>query len=151
MTIWVDADACPKVIKEILYRAAERGVIKIIFIANQFLRLPQSDFLEFVLVAQGADLADDEIAARCQPSDLVVTADIPLAARVVEKGAVALNPNGKLYGPENIKEILSMRDFMDSLRGSGIETGGDHGFGQRERQNFANALDRFMTQAQAQT
>jgi hypothetical protein len=147
MKIWVDADACPKVIKEILFRVADRTKTELTFVANQWLQVPRSDFINIVQVERGPDVADDEIAARCAPGDLIVTADIPLAARVVEKGALALDPRGKLYDAENIKQILSMRDFMDSLRGSGIETGGPDGFGQRERQNFANLLDRILARA----
>jgi len=148
MKIWVDADACPKVIKEILFRVADRTETRVMFVANQWLRLPESDFIIFVLVEQGSDVADDKIADECAAGDLVITADIPLAARAVEKGASALDPRGTMYGTHNIKQILSMRDFMDSLRGSGIDTGGANSFGQRERQAFANELDRFITKAQ---
>ena len=148
LKIWVDADACPKVIKEILYRAADRTETQVVFVANQWLQLPESAFITFVMVAQGSDIADDEIAERCAAGDLVITADIPLAARAVEKGAAALDPRGVMYGKHNIKQILSMRDFMDSLRGSGVETGGPDSFGQRERLAFANELDRFITKAQ---
>lgn len=144
MKIWVDADACPKVIKEILFRVAERAQITVAFVTNQFLVLPSSPFITLTQVPAGPDIADDEIAQHCAPLDLVITADIPLAARVVEKGAYALDPRGKLYDAENIKQILSMRDFMDSLRGSGIETGGPAGFGQQERNLFANHLDRII-------
>lgn len=147
MKIWVDADACPKVIKEILYRAADRTETPVVFVANQWLQLPASAFISFVAVAQGSDIADDEIAERCTAGDLVITADIPLAARAVEKGAAALDPRGVMYGKHNIKQILSMRDFMDSLRGSGVETGGPDSLGQRERLAFANELDRFITKA----
>lgn len=145
MKIWVDADACPKVIKEILFRVAERTKTSVTLIANQWVRIPASPFIFFVQVADGPDIADDEIVARCSPGDVIVTADIPLAARVVEKGALALDPRGKLYDKNNIKQILSMRDFMDSLRGSGIETGGPDSFSVREREIFANQLDQLMT------
>ena len=144
MKIWVDADACPKVIKEILFRVAERTKIPVTFVTNQRLTLPSSPFITLTQVPEGPDVADDEIAAGCTPEDLVITADIPLAARIVEKGALALDPRGKLYDKENIGQILSMRDFMDSLRGSGIETGGPAGLGQRERNLFANQLDRII-------
>ena len=144
MKIWVDADACPKVIKEILFRMADRTKIPLTFITNQRISLPASEFITLIQVEHGPDIADDEIVARCMPADLVITADIPLAARIVEKGALALDPCGKLYDKENIKQILSMRDFMDSLRGSGIETGGSAGFGQRERNLFANHLDQII-------
>lgn len=148
MKIWVDADACPKVIKEILFRAADRTQTPVVFVANQWLQLPDSEFIIFILVAQGSDIADDKIAEESAPGDLVITADIPLAARIVEKGASALDPRGTMYGKHNIKQILSMRDFMDSLRGSGVDTGGPDNFGQRERLEFANELDRFITKAQ---
>ncbi len=146
MKIWVDGDACPKVIKEILYRVAQRTKISVILVANQFLRLPYSPYIELIQVGEGADVADDEIALKCAEGDLVITADIPLAARVVKKGAMALDPCGKMYDKNNIGEILNMRDFMDSLRGSGIDTGGSSGFGQKEREKFANELDRFIAQ-----
>lgn len=146
MKIWVDGDACPKTIKEILYRAATRTQITVIFVANQYLHLPPSDYLEMVQVGDGPDVADNEIAERCAPEDLVITADIPLADRVVRKGALALDPRGTLYNSENIGQILNMRDFMDGLRGSGIETGGQNEFGTKERQKFANELDRLLAQ-----
>ncbi|MFN7114491.1 MAG: YaiI/YqxD family protein [Alphaproteobacteria bacterium] len=144
MQIWVDADACPKAIKEILFRSADRTKTALTCIANQRIALPPSEFITLVQVPSGPDVADDEICARCQPGDLVITADIPLAARVVEKGALALDPRGRLYDRENIRQILGMRDFMDSLRGSGIETGGPSGFGPRERNLFANQLDQIL-------
>jgi uncharacterized protein YaiI (UPF0178 family) len=142
--IWVDADACPKVIKEILFRAAERTKTPVVLVANNWFRLPESAFISFLQVEQGPDIADDEIAKRCEPGDLVITADIPLAARVVDKGALALDPRGTLYDKNNIKQVLTMRNFMDGLRGSGVETGGPDGFGQRERQLFANELEKVM-------
>lgn len=144
MKIWVDADACPKAIREILFRAAERTKIPVAFVTNQRLQLPPSPFLTLTQVPAGPDIADDEIVARCAPADLVITADIPLAARIVEKGSYALDPRGKLYDKENIRQILSMRDFMDSLRGSGIETGGPAGPGPREKSLFANHLDQII-------
>ena len=144
MNIWVDADACPKVIKEILFRVAERTKINLTLVANQWIQVPRSDFIKLIQVEPGPDIADDEIANRCETGDLIITADIPLAARVVEKGALALDPRGKLYDKNNIKQILGMRDFMDSLRGSGVETGGPNSFGARERQNFANLLDQIV-------
>ena len=148
MKIWVDADACPKVIKDILFRVAERTKISVILVANQRLHLPHSEYIEMMQVGAGPDVADDEIALQCAAEDLVITADIPLAARVVKKGAIALDPRGSIYDSNNIGEILNMRDFMDSLRGSGVETGGPKSFGQKERQNFANALDKFIAQRQ---
>ncbi|MBI1216707.1 MAG: YaiI/YqxD family protein [Alphaproteobacteria bacterium] len=144
MEIWVDADACPKPVKEILFRAAERAQVTVTLVSNSFLRLPESPFLRFLMVEAGPGGADDEIARRCAPGDLVITADIPLAARVVEKGVRALDPRGRMYDENNIKQILSMRDFMDSMRGSGLETGGPGGYGGREKQLFANELDRFL-------
>ena len=149
MKIWVDGDACPKGVKDILYRASARTKIAVIFVANQYLHLPQSEYLEMIQVPDGPDIADDEIAERCAAQDLVITADIPLAARVVEKGALALDPRGTLYDSNNIGQILSMRDFMNELRGSGVETGGPSSFGAKECQKFANELDRLLTQSRA--
>ena len=146
MKIWVDGDACPKGIKEILYRASGRVRIPTIFVANQYLHLPQSDYLEMLQVGAGADVADDEIAKRCSAEDIVITADIPLAARIVENGAIALDPRGTLYDSNNIGQILGMRDFMDELRGAGVETGGPSSFGAKERQKFANELDKILSQ-----
>lgn len=144
MQIWVDADACPGVIKEILYRAADRQRLRLILVANQWLRVPPSPWISAVQVERGFDVADRHIAAAVQAGDLVVTADIPLAAAIVDKDAHALNPRGELYGKENIRELLDLRNFMDTLRGTGVETGGPPAFGQADRQNFANALDRFL-------
>ena len=146
MKIWVDADACPKAVKEILYRVAERTEISVTLVANHQLHLPHSSFIHLIQVGSGADIADDEIADKCEVGDLVITADIPLAARVVEKGAQALDPRGTIYDKNNIGQVLSMRNFMDELRGSGVETGGPSGFGQKEKFNFANALDKFIAQ-----
>lgn len=151
LKIWVDADACPKVIKEILFRAADRARIPVIFVANQWLPLPLSAFIRLVQVEPGPDIADDKIAGKCEAGDLVITADIPLAARTVEKGAVVLDPRGKIYSRDNIGQILNMRDFMDSLRGSGIETGGPNSLGQRERLAFANELDKYLTLRKAES
>jgi uncharacterized protein YaiI (UPF0178 family) len=144
MKIWVDADACPRAVKDILFRVADRTKISVTFVANQRIRLPDSPFIDLIQVGQGADIADDEIADNCEAGDLIVTADIPLAARVVEKGALALDPRGTMYDKSNIGQILDMRNFMDTLRSSGVETGGPDGFGQRERMKFANELDRFL-------
>lgn len=145
MKIWVDADACPGAVKEILYRVADRTKTAVTLVTNQRLRLPESPFISLLQVPQGPDIADDEIVKLCEKGDLVVTADIPLAARIVEKGATGLDPRGRLYDENNVRQILAMRDFMDSMRGSGmIETGGPGGFGQRERQQFADELDRFI-------
>jgi uncharacterized protein len=144
MKIWVDADACPVVIKEILYRAAKRTNTEMILVANQPLSVPPSPLIRTIQVASGFDVADNEIVMRSEAGDLVVTADIPLAAELIEKGVRALNPRGELYTTENIKARLNMRDFMDSLRGSGIQTGGPKEFSHADRQEFANALDRLL-------
>lgn len=142
--IWVDADACPRVIKDILFRAADRVGIGLTLVANQPLRVPGSPHIRAVQVGAGFDVADDYIARQVRPGDLVITADIPLAAAVVDKGGVAINPRGELYTEENIRERLNMRDFMDSLRGSGVDTGGPQSFGHADRQAFANQLDRLL-------
>ena len=144
MHIWVDADACPAVIKEILFRAAVRAQVKLTLVANQPLRTPPSPFIKTMQVAAGFDVADDRIVESVQPGDLVVTADIPLAAGAIDKGAIALNPRGTLYTTENVRETLSMRNFMAELRGSGVDTGGPSGFTQADRQAFANQLDRLL-------
>ena len=144
--IWVDADACPNVIKEILYRAAERVQLPLTLVANKPLRTPPSRFIKSVQVAGGFDVADNHIVDQIQSGDLVITADIPLASEVIEKDAHALNPRGTFYTKENIKERLTMRDFMDELRGSGVMTGGPKALNQSDRQAFANQLDRFLTQ-----
>ena len=149
MRIWVDADACPKVIKEILYRAAERARIALILVANQTLVVPRSLFISSRTVAQGFDVADQAITGWAEPGDLVVTADVPLAAAVVEKGVTAINPRGELYTSENVRQQLSMRDFMAELRGSGVDTGGPASFNQRDRQAFANQLDRILARVGA--
>ena len=146
MKLWVDADACPRPIKDILFRLADRREILVTLVANQGMRLPESDFVKLIQVGAGADIADDEIVNQCAAGDLIITADIPLAARVVDKGAVALDPRGKMYDKNNIGQILDMRNFMDELRGSGVETGGPNSFGQKEKMKFANELDRFIAQ-----
>ncbi|MFV9668026.1 hypothetical protein HA42_21005 [Pantoea deleyi] len=146
MSIWVDADACPNVIKEVLYRAADRTATTVTFVANQFLRVPPSPYLRTLQVPAGFDVADNEIVRRVQPGDLVITADIPLAAEVIEKGAAALNPRGERYSPATIRERLTMRDFMDTLRSSGVQTGGPATMSPRDRQQFANELDSWLTQ-----
>jgi uncharacterized protein YaiI (UPF0178 family) len=144
MQIWVDADACPVVIKEILYRAAERARVRVTFIANQFLTLPPSQFLAFLQVERGFDVADNEIVRRVAADDLVITGDIPLAAEVIEKGCLALNPRGELYTRDTIKARLGMRDFLDTMRASGVDTGGVPALTQADRQAFANHLDRWL-------
>ena len=142
--IWVDADACPGVIKDILFRAAERAKVSVTLVANQWLRTPPSRYIRSLQVPGGLDVADSEIVNRVQRGDLVVTQDIPLAALVLEKGGIALNPRGELYTPDNMAERLSMRNFMDELRGSGVQTGGPAAFHARDRQAFANQLDRWI-------
>ena len=142
--IWVDADACPGVIKEILFRAAEREKITVTLVANQWLRTPPSRYIHAVQVPGGFDVAEGEIVRRVAAGDMVVTQDIPLAALVLEKGALALNPRGELYTRETIAQRLSMRNFMEELRGTGVDTGGPAAFSQRDRQSFANALDRWL-------
>lgn len=145
MQIWVDADACPAVIKDILYRAAERAAMRLILVANRPLRFPTSPYIRSVQVAAGFDVADDRIASSMRPGDLVITADIPLAAQVIAKGGTALDPRGMLYSKENIEEALAMRNFMDGLRGSGVQTGGPAPHSQADRQAFANQLDRLVS------
>jgi len=142
--IWVDADASPKVIKEILFRAATRVQKQVTLVANQYIPTPRSPYIKSVQVGQGFDVADDYIVQHLDPADLVITADIPLADEVITKGALALNPRGELYTKENIKQRLNMRDFMDTMRSSGIQTGGPPTFSQQDRQAFANQLDRLL-------
>lgn len=148
MVIWVDADACPNVIKEVLYRAADRTKTQVTFVANQSLRVPPSPYLKTLRVPAGFDVADNEIVRRVETGDLVITADIPLAAEVLEKGGAALNPRGERYSPATIREKLTMRDFMDTMRASGVQTGGPAAMSPRDRQQFANALDSWLTQRQ---
>lgn len=144
MQIWVDADACPKVIKEILFRAAERRQIPLMLVANRLLYCPPSKVIRALQVPAGFDVADNKIVELTEPGDLVVTADIPLAAEVIAKGGRALNPRGELYTEDTIRERLAMRDFMDALRSSGVETGGPAALSQGDRQAFANQLDRLL-------
>lgn len=144
MQIWVDADACPVVIKEIIFRAAERLQISTTLVANQMLRTPPSRFIRAIQVPSGFDVADAHIVEQLAAGDLVITADIPLASLVIERGAYALNPRGELYTTANIQEILTMRNFMYELRGAGVETGGPAAFSLADRQSFANQLDRFL-------
>ncbi len=146
MNIWVDADACPAVIKEILYRAAKRVGLSLTLVSNQALRIPPSPLIRSVQVQRGFDVADNYIAERLQPGDLVITADVPLAAEVIEKGGEAINPRGERYLPENIRERLALRDLTEELRGIGEVSGGPPPLGQVERQAFANALDRLLAQ-----
>ena len=145
MHIWVDADACPLVIKEILFKAAERTRVQLILVANQPIKIPSSPHIQFLRVPPGPDVADSEIVRNLRAGDLVITSDIPLAAEVVESGGFALNPRGQFYTIENIKEHLSRRDFLDTLRSSGIDTGGPSALSKKHRQSFANNLDRFLS------
>jgi len=144
MKIWVDADACSVVIKDILFRAAQRTETLLTLVANQPLRVPASDFIRTIQVPSGFDVADSEIVKQLDAGDLVITADIPLAAEIIEKGGHALNPRGELYSQNNIRARLNMRDFMDTLRASGIHTGGPPTISHSDRQAFANNLDRFL-------
>jgi uncharacterized protein YaiI (UPF0178 family) len=144
MHIWVDADACPTVIKDILFRAATRTKIPLTLVANQTLRVPPSPFIRSVQVPAGFDVADNEIVKRVQAGDLVITSDLPLAAEVIEKGCHVLSHRGEWYSAANIRPLLNMRDFMDNLRASGIQTGGPPAMSQSERQAFAGPLDRFL-------
>jgi hypothetical protein len=143
--IWVDADACPQVIKEILYRAADRAQVLTTLVANTALRTPTSEFIRTVRVAKGFDVADDRIVEQVQPGDLVITADIPLAAAIIERGAHALDPRGELYSEDNVRERLAIRNLMQELRSNGELVDGPAPFGPRERRLFANHLDRLLT------
>ena len=144
MKIWVDADACPVVMKEILFKAAERTGLQLILVANQSVRVPPSRFISSIQVASGFDVADNEIVERLESGDLVITGDIPLAADVIEKGGLALSPRGELFTTENIKARLNIRDFMDTMRGSGIDTGGPPALSHGDRKAFADNLDRLL-------
>lgn len=147
LKIWVDADACPAVIRDVLFRAANRLGITTTLVANHHIRVPRSPHLRSIQVASGFDKADDHIAAQVSAGDLVITGDIPLAARVVESGGTALNPRGTLYDAESIREHLGRRDFMEELRSAGVRTGGPSSLSKGDVQTFANALDRFLARA----
>lgn len=147
MKIWIDADACPVVIKEILFKAAMRTEIETILVANQFIPTPKSPFIKAIQVPAGFDVADNEIVKRTQAGDLIITSDIPLAAEVIEKGAQALSPRGELYTKGNIGARLNMRDFMDTMRASGIQSGGPPPLNQTDRKNFASHLDKILAKA----
>ncbi len=144
MTIWVDADACPVVIRDIIFRAANRTETETVFVANSYLKVPPSPHIRFVQVPKGFDVADNEIAARAIAGDLVVTGDIPLAAEVMEKDAEVINTRGEPFSQDTIRQRLNMRDFMDTMRSSGVQSGGPPPLGQAEKQAFANALDRYL-------
>jgi len=145
MKIWVDADACPGVIKDILFRAAERTGVQLTLVANHSIPIPPSRHIKFLQVTHGFDVADNEIVKRLDAGDLVITADIPLAADAIDKGAHALNPRGELYTTNNIRARLNMRDFMETLRSSGIDTGGPSALSQSNRKSFASQLDKILT------
>jgi hypothetical protein len=146
MKIWVDADACPGVIKDILFRAAERTGIALTLVANHHMRIPKLAHIRMLQVPGGFDVADDEIVGRIEADDLVITSDIPLAAEVIEKGGLVLTPRGERYTTENIKARLTMRDFMDTMRSSGVNTGGPPALDNRDRKAFADQLDRLIAQ-----
>jgi hypothetical protein len=145
MHIWVDADACPAVIKDILYRAAERTRCPMTLVANSMLRTPPSKFIRAIQVPRGIDVADSHIVKELKAGDLVITADIPLAADVIAKGGHALNPRGEFYTTETIQERLALRNYLDELRGTGVRTGGPEALGTADRKRFADQLDRFLT------
>jgi uncharacterized protein len=144
MEIWVDADACPVVIKETLFRAAKRTGVRLTLVANQPIQVPKSPSIRTLQVMSGFDVADNEIVRRCKAGDLVITSDIPLAAEVIDKGGRALSPRGEMYSPDDIRARLTMRDFMDTMRASGIHTGGPSTLSQSERQRFAHHLDSLL-------
>lgn len=145
MKIWIDADACPKDVKEVVFKAAERTQVNCCMVANSYMRPIKNKYVSFVQVDKGADVADFYIVEHSEKEDIVITADIPLASLIVDKGAIAINPRGELYTVENIKERLSVRDFMQGLRDSGVETGGPASYGTREKQNFANTFNKILT------
>lgn len=147
MKIWVDADACPNVVKDILFRAAERKQIEMTLVANQLIKTPPSRFIKSLQVVSGFDVADDEIVKRLEAGDLVITADIPLAAEAIEKGGMALSPRGERFTPENIKPRLNMRDFLDTMRASGEHTGGPPPLNNSDKKAFADQLDRILARA----
>jgi hypothetical protein len=151
MKIWVDADACPVVIKDILFRAAERTRLELTLVANRSVRTPPSPYINMLQVTAGFDVADNEIVRRLGVGDLVITGDIPLAAEVIEKGGNALSPRGELYSADSIKSRLGMRDFLDNLRASGVDTGGPPALSQSDRNTFANQLDKLLAKNTATT
>lgn len=145
MKIWIDADACPKMVKEIVYKTSSRLSIKVCLVANSYLKIPHSPLVSFIQVDQGADVADFYIAEHVESIDLVITADIPLAALIIEKGAIAINPRGEIYTVDNMSERLSVRNFMQDLRDGGVDTGGPPPIGPKDKENFANSLNNILT------
>lgn len=145
MHIYVDADACPKVIKEVLYKAVKRLKVQMTMVADQFMQIPKSEYIKFIKVPSEIDSADEKIVELTKPGDLIITADIPLADQVVTKSAFAINPRGELYTEQNIKDRLAMRDIMAEIRSTGVDTGGPPPFNQKNKELFANQLDRFLT------
>lgn len=145
MKIWVDSDACPKMIKEVLYKTSYRLKIQVCFVANSYMAVPKSLLITSIQVDSGADVADTYIVDRVHQEDLVITADIPLAKLIVEKEAIAINPRGEVYTEENIRERASVRDFMQDLRDSGVNTGGPPPFGAKDKESFCNSLNRILT------
>ncbi|MEK7432915.1 MAG: YaiI/YqxD family protein [Cyanobacteriota bacterium] len=145
MKIYIDADACPKQVKEILYKTSFRLKVELILVSNKSMNYPLSEYISSIVVESGADVADDKIAFLVEKGDLVITADVPLADRVIDKEALALNPRGKLYSKENIKESLGTRNFLDELRKSGVETGGPRPLDKKNIQEFTNQLDKTLT------
>ncbi len=145
MKVWIDADACPKMVKEIIFKASARLKVKVCLVANSYMQIPSSPYISLIQVDKGADVADFYIVEHLESNDLVITADIPLASAVVEKNATAINPRGEIYTEENISERLSMRNFMQELRDSGIDTGGPPPLNAKDKEKFANAFDRIMT------
>lgn len=146
MKVWIDADACPKMVKELIFKASFRLKVDVCLVANSYLTIPLAPNLSFIKVDSGADVADAYIVEHSSEEDLIVTADIPLAALIVEKGATAINPRGEIYTEENISERLSVRNFMQDLRDGGVDTGGPPPLGPKDKERFANAFDRIMTQ-----
>lgn len=147
MQIYVDADACPVTVREILFRAAERKQLTLWLVANQRIKIPPSRFIKMIQVGAGFDVADHEIVRRCNAGDLVITSDIPLAAEIIEKQGQALSPRGELFTPENIRQRLNIRDFMDTMRSSGVQSGGPPPLSNTDRKNFADHLDRILARA----
>ena len=146
MKIWIDADACPKPVKEVVFKASGREKIEVVLVANAQMWVPESPYIKLVKVKSGDDVADFYIVEHVSEEDLVITADIPLADQVVKKGALAINPRGEVYTEETISEKLSVRDFMQELRDSGVDTGGPSAFDKKDKANFANSLNKILTQ-----